>query len=73
MITHSVAIEEQVNFPSDMGYSSSSELYTWAVVWDVSLYCGLVATAGVVSVATIAAGYGGGIGLIFASGGSWPN
>jgi len=56
-----------------MGYQSSSELYTWAVVWDVALYCGLVATAAVGSVAAVAAGYGAGIGLIFAEGGSWPS
>lgn len=56
-----------------MGYSATSELYSWAVVWDVVLYLSLIATSGVVSVGVVAAGYGTGIGLIFAEGGNWPN
>lgn len=73
MITHDVAIEVQANFPTDLGYSSTSELVSWAIVWDVALYCGLAVGAGVASIGVVAAGYGGGIGLIFAEGGSWPN
>lgn len=73
MITHDVAIEKQKNFPADMGYSASSELYSWAVVWDVVLYLSLIATSSVVSVGVVAAGYAGGIGLVFAEGGNWPN
>lgn len=73
MITHSVAIEKEDNFPTDMGYSATSELYTWAIVWEVVGWISLTCTAAVGSVGIVAAGYGAGIGLTFAEGGNWPN